>query len=49
MKARGVDDATAMKESTGIVIHGDTLSKCHQADEEKYKDDPTNPDRGKFI
>jgi sodium/potassium-transporting ATPase subunit alpha len=49
MKARGIDDATAMKESTGIVIHGDTLSKCHNADEEKFKDDPNNPERGKFI
>jgi len=38
MIARGVDEDTAMAESTGIVIHGDKLAKCHLEDEEKYED-----------
>jgi len=47
MKARGVDDETAMAESTGIVIHGDTLAQMHAADEEKYEDG--HPEKGAFI
>ena len=47
MKARGVDDETAMRESTGIVIHGDTLAKMHAEDEEKYEDG--HPEKGAFI
>merc|ERR1711935_257336 len=47
MKARGVDDETAMRESTGIVIHGDTLAKLHAEDEAKYEDG--HPEKGAFI
>ena len=28
----------AWTKSTGIVIHGDKLAKCHLEDEEKYED-----------
>jgi sodium/potassium-transporting ATPase subunit alpha len=47
MMARGVDAETAMKESTGIVIHGDKLAKCHLEDEEKYEDG--HPMKGAYL
>lgn len=42
MVARGVSEEKALEESTGIVIHGDTLAKRHLEDEAKYADDPDN-------
>lgn len=47
MVERGVSPETAMTESTGIVIHGDKLAKCHLEDEEKYEEG--HPDKGKYL
>ena len=46
LKKSGMDEARAMAESTGIVVHGDDLAKMHLAQEDM---DDDNEEKGRYL
>ena len=46
LKAAGMSEKEAMEQSTGIVIHGNTLAKLHM--EEEAKDIPEE-EKGRYL